>query len=142
MNKEDKELLIKDLCIRLPYGVLCTDESRGISIVTEIDLNLGRVYFYDFEEYINIKECRPYLRPLSSMTEEEKDDLLAIVKKESDIICDQLKINDCGIKEGKYHFNSVLELEFLLSHHFDYRGLINKGLALEAPSNMHNLHGE
>ena len=72
------------------------------------------------------------------MTEEEKDELMNIVEQETKIICEQIKINDCGIKEGKYHFNSLLELNWLNAHHFDYRGLIEKGLALEAPKDMYN----
>lgn len=140
MNKEEKSLLLIDLSARLFYHVRCKIWLKD-GTTEEGFLDLEHNYkdvLLDAFYYNKIKDIKPYLRSMDNMTEEEKEELLEIVEKESDIVCEQLKNNDCGIKEGKYHFNSVLELYFLLSHHFDFRGLIPKGLALEAPEGMYN----
>lgn len=142
MTKENKELLLKDLCARLPY-----DDIYGevhMQIVGESKpfiLKEKPITFDDVKDFMDedgvIFNIKLYLRPLSTMTEEEKVELWSIIREETNIICEQLKNRDCGIEEGKYHFNSILELEFLLSHYFDFRGLIEKGLALEAPEGMY-----
>ena len=137
MSQEDKELLLKDICARLPYGVICTDNRHGDSRVFNVDAESKRVYYTDFDECGLIENCKSYLRPMSSMTKEEKKELLDICSKETSLICEQLKNGDCGIENGKYHFNSIFELDFVLFHHFDYRGLIEKGLALEAPEDIY-----
>ena len=132
MTNEEKQLLLADLCARLPYGVkLETDD--GVEILDTLIVSNGWI-----NASYDIDEVKPYLRPMSSMTEEEKEKLLSIIREETHIICEKLKNNDCGIEEGKYHFYNILELDFLLSHHFDYRGLIDKGLALEAPEGMYH----
>ena len=108
MTQEEKDLLSKDLCGRLPYGVICLihnvngdDYSRSI-IGGDIDLFL--------HHFITLK---PYLRPMSSMTEEEYE-----------------YYNACA---GYGTYEQVMEdiLDFLHRKHFDYRGLIEKGLAIE-----------
>lgn len=115
MIQEYKELLLKDLCARLPYGVKCN------ALLKQIDGSLKSV-FGTFKEYnnglvtvgnnlVDIETVRPYLRPMSSMTEEEE---IAFLNKENYEIYDWL--ND---------------------HYFDYRGLIEKDLAIEAPKDMY-----
>ena len=78
MTQEDKELLLRDLCARLPYGVKCivtksrTEEGQKgeVGKITYICLEgvecIGNEPF--FSEFGNFK---PYLRSMSSMTEEE-----------------------------------------------------------------------
>ena len=78
------------------------------------------------------EHVKPYLFPLSSMTEEQKEELKDLISQETNILIEQLKNDDCGIDCGKYHFHSTLELEWLLKNQFDFRGLIEKGLALDA----------
>jgi hypothetical protein len=87
-----------------------------------------------------IDEIKPYLRPMSSMTEEERDEL--------EILCDSMSIDDEGnadiyIAILKNHnpilFNTKV-IDWFNSHHFDYRGLIEKGLALKAPKGMYNIN--
>ena len=131
MKIEDKELLLKDLCARIPYGV--KGIIKGGDVVTTplkwyaeqtLELSIG---------YMVVKnEWRPYLFPLSSMTEEQKEELKNEISKQTDILIERMKNDDCGIDCGKYHFHSLLELEWLLKNHFDYRGLIPKGLAIDA----------
>ena len=128
MKKEllnsDKELLLKDLCARLPYGVMCdtTDNDGSLPNIWEIvkaDM-LNEDFFlihdsYEASRTVDVKEVRPYLFPLSSMTEEQKAELSMLVVGVEDI------------------FKSFLiEVEFYHKHHIDYRGLIEKSLALDA----------
>ena len=128
MKEEDKELLLKDLCARLPYGVKCVFYSKDgyiPSTIIKIDIDnelvshkpdgQSLVYVYPVEEIIS------YLRPISSMTEEE----LAEWQFELDMDIDG------------YCIPSYPALDWLNAHHFDYRGLIKKGLALEAPEDMY-----
>jgi len=134
MTKEDKELLLRDLSARLLYGVVCYYETsdtsetifgkltfRGIEsfttnkpLVSEKDSNM--VYFY---KVISIK---PYLRPMSSMTEEEED-LLA------ELHCYYIN-NELSFSCGHSQNDIFDAIDWLLAHHFDYRGLIEKGLAI------------
>ena len=133
MTQEEKELLIKDLCGRLPYGVMLKHIStekpfKLFSIKRDeyasykkdgVELAVNGVYYdwyvndiyHDIELYI-----KPYLRPMSSMTEEERQEYGLI-------LCDELSIN---------------QFDWLNAHHFDYRGLIPKGLALEAKEWMYS----
>lgn len=114
MTQKDKELLLKDLCARLPYRVHMhtnsTDNIELLDIVRDID--------YEDQYWINgyyyVEDVRPYLRSMEDMTEEEK-------KRWEDF---------CFIDTGEIY-------DFLNSNHFDYRGLIEKGLALEAPEDMY-----
>ena len=117
MTQEDKKLLYKDLCMRLPYHPqihICNDSWKGM-MIGEFDNNLYSHHLDAF--WCDRIEIKPYLRPMSSMTEEER------IKYES--------LYDC-IDEGL-----IKVFDWLNAHHFDYRGLIEKGLALEAPEDMY-----
>ena len=134
MKQEDKELLLKDLCARLPYNPLISINGERYRM-EEIRNALIGINAYKITvdgcdiEYMNIK---PYLFPLSSMNEEQIQELKDLISQETNILIEQLKNDDCGIDCGKYHFHSLLELEWLLKNHFDYRGLIEKDLAIDA----------
>lgn len=115
MTQEDKNLLLKDLCARLPYHVKCQMEDDFI-------INDSPLYDYILSEkhlelFRNHKGfyIRPYLRSLSSMTEEEK--------KEYNHMYDVY----VGY-EGMY--STINMFDWLNKNHFDYRGLIEKGLAI------------
>ena len=158
MTKQDKELLLKDLCARLPYGVMCNRIKNHYKLV-DIDIKRGIVYLLREEQYVPYSitlgdKIEPYLRPMSSMTEEEIYEL----KK----ICDEEDLRDeCGDivstiygmtvlygeVEDVYPYNLKIKispnlnysvLDFLNAHQFDYRGLIPIGLALPAPDGMYN----
>ena len=128
MNKEDKELLLKDLCARLPYGVYVEHTSgfRG----TLHDLTVYFTYNDDdsIKDYMcytnffgdvacNLEFFKPYLFPMSSMTEEQTPELLHLTKK--------------TLIEEEYQYEGVI-CDFYNKNHFDYRGLIEKGLAIDA----------
>ena len=132
MTKEDKMLLIKDLSSRLPYAVHVQHISgvsgilHDISIFHKYDENdniYDAICYIDFlgdEDNITIEHFKPYLFPLSSMTEEEQRTL--------DSMCNGVEMVSrlSGLKMFDKAFN------WLNENHFDYRGLIEKGLAIDA----------
>ena len=110
MTPEEKELLLKDLSARIPYQPLCKKIDTEDDFC-ECDGPLG----YSLRDFVgNNVIIKPYLRPMSSMTEEEENEYRAI-----------------NCYEGLFPHNEDA-LDYVLEHHFDYRGLIDKGLALEA----------
>lgn len=127
MTQEEKKLLLTDLCARLPYN-LCIrtyykDDVYGDIILHKIsDTRVNDLY--------KIENCKPYLRPMSNMTEEEKEELLSLMKEETKEMIELMRNNNFGVLKGKYHFNCLKELNWLLKNHFDFKGLIPKGLAI------------
>lgn len=119
MTQEEKELLLKDLCRRLPYGVKAK-RTVAISNIHTIDtiVLFSAEYFIEFCK--EDAEFTPYLRTMSSMSDDEEDEY-----------------NSLNAYEGQYPRNEEA-FDWLLSHHFDYCGLISKGLALEAPEGMYD----
>ena len=128
MTQEEKELLLKDLCARLPYGVVYHRKDGANIKLNAIDVERGLLnYTDDIEE----RECKPYLCLMSSMTEEEES-RYNLIQGLSHL--DQ----HWTANDGKvYRYADAID--FLNAHHFDYRGLIEKGLALKAPEGMYNL---
>jgi len=130
MTQEEKQLLLKDLSSRLPYGIICTDSRHGDSKITEIDIVSGLVYCYDFDEYVKIENCKPYLRPMSSMTDEERLELSMLT---NDGFKFYLYTNEpiimCSGKDYNY-LNGLHILDWLNKNMFDYHNLISKGLAI------------
>ena len=138
MTLEDKELLLKDLCTRLPYGVKVQGNFKwGFDGQIMDDIRESVLDIETLEWFMNGIEVRPYLRPLSSMTEEEEnewhglniDPLFEAVGKQ------HTRIEDLMLR-AKSQYNPV---DWLNAHHFDYRGLIERGLAIEAPINMYKI---
>lgn len=137
MNQEHKQLLLKDLCARLSYGVNLHIEfydlqGDGKLASRDVKLTAGNIgYCFDNSHWVDIK---PYLRPMSSMTEEERRYLLEELGFDEDL--ENVELNDFG--SYVYRNVNVLPLfDWLNAHHFDYRGLIKKGLALESPEGMY-----
>jgi len=127
MNQEDKELLFKDLCGRLPHHVrlkIWLKEGTTEEGFLDLEHNYADV-LRDAFYYNVIKDIKPYLRPMSSMTEDEKNEY----EKTFDSVYD---IDDYGEDADSWHKEfSICSLDWLNAHHFDYRGLIEKGLAIE-----------
>ena len=128
MTQDDKELLLKDLCARLPYGVKV--ESIFINSDTKEHKPCG-IEVFDATSILMIRdglgEFKPYLFPMSSMTEEQKNDC-PISETNLNIINSNIGY---GIIEMPWRL-SYLFVEWCNKNHFDYRGLIPKGLALDA----------
>lgn len=150
MTQEDKDLLLKDLCARLPYGVMVSVQGGEfdsykypyqLTAVSKFGLDsFCKVYhpiYTPFGVVPNVEYIKPYLRPLSSMTDSEKRHI-------SKMIC--LRTYDNGVVHDTaypvYIPYYVMEdcLSYLRSIHIDYSGLIEKGLALEAPEGMYTLN--
>lgn len=128
MTQEDKQLLLADLGARLPYGVMCHGITYFDEEVTDVLCELhsykccyGLVGLMD---ECDIESIKPYLRPMSSITEEELEEF----RRFGDHIRDA---------ECKIHIANYEQIDWLKAHHFDYRGLIEKSLALEAPEGMY-----
>lgn len=120
MTQEDKNLLLKDLCSRLPYGVIL----NCCNLVGE------KLYTIDSNGLINndydLEEIKPYLFPLSSMNDEQKKEYnrwkheVPVYYYEYGYIAEEVEL-----------FDSPESFEYLIENHFDYHGLIEKGLAID-----------
>lgn len=135
MTQEKMELLLQDLCARLSYEIMCQvdDGVAGLNDgkLVEIDIS-KRLARFDADFYWDawIDDVKPYLRPMSSMTEEEKVQLSQYACIGEDLngeFIDEVQRKDC-----------VAYIDWLNKHHFDYRRLIERGLAIEAPEGMYN----
>jgi len=126
-TKEHKEILLKDICPRLPYGLFVYDEKA-------MDKDVLYTYYY----HPNIENVKPYLRPMSTMMVEEAEKLEQIAKETLGEFM-FLAEEDGG---AIYHFSkwkiiSPEMFDYLNTIHIDYRGLIPMGLALPAPEGMY-----
>ena len=126
MTKEDKELLLKDLSARLPYGVFCDIYNEKCTITEKLLIG-GLSHFCD-----DTIAVRPYLRPMSSMTEEEKRYIhnKFAATNHGSIETYSFESFEGGHSEV-YMVDMVGFIDWLNKNHFDYRGLIPKGLAIE-----------
>ena len=138
MTQEEKELLLQDLCGRLLYGVFVEyDYGDGVKRATKFH---GNYLYLMMIGKLQWKDFKPYLRPMSSMTEEEEKELSK--KYVWNIWSGQIQIRyhsqGCWDDETECPTEEYIELfDWLNAHHFDYRGLIKNGLALEAPEGMY-----
>lgn len=120
MTQEDKCLLFKDLSARLPYGTMVKYKSQEKEGIVKITCgNIGYVTELGNGWW---KECKPYLRPMSSMTRDESYELDHVEER-----------------YDNYYDSIVAQIDWLNKHHFDYRRLIKEGLALKAPSEMYKI---
>lgn len=135
MTQEEKQLLVKALRGYFSYGVICSVVHKKDGRLVEEDMKLsgmfedGNFYFLDEMGSTYSYKYIPYLRPMSSMTEEERNEYLSIKMQETERV---------ALAEI-YRPEAISEImDWLDSHYFDYRGLIQKGLALEAPFEMYD----
>lgn len=146
MTQENKELLIKDLCARLPYGVRC-DINGEVDILDSICDDDG--YYFNFigenKEGYTLDEVKPYLFPLSSMTWEQKEELFKLCEfciqedwegKKSEVYAIEIASRFDPAYCYNHDFNlwgvDMRAIDWLIKNHFDYRGLIEKGLSIDA----------
>ena len=141
MTKENKELLVKDLCARLPYGVVVNYNGLvrplfGIEPTQHFQITLDNALDGEHNGLVYVslevdgEELKPYLRPMSSMTEEEEKEICQFMK-DYNLLTGP---NRAGVFCGKI-------VDWLNAHHFDYHGLIEKSLALEAHKDMYKMEG-
>jgi hypothetical protein len=151
MKREEKELLLEDLCARVQYKVKI-NVSKAIRIringkIKEkdlVDTVYGVIFYNDGPKMVTpqnfsfldkercnnfggwiVEMVKPYLRPMSSMTEEESKEINTLLQ------------TDFYVDGFLYPIAAINMINWLNAHHFDYRGLIEKGLALEAPEGMY-----
>ena len=117
MLQEYKEVLLKDLCARLPYGVKFLRESwnyewdQELSVIEVLE-DIDKDGYINNTKVYNVEDIKPYLFPLSSMTEEQEKEWLYTLSSDYHITYDTV--------------------DWLNKNHFDYRGLIPMGLAIDA----------
>ena len=134
MTQEEKQLLLKDLCARLPYNVIinCTEEDDE---KTNFNCFLASDMIKDIKSETAYWIIKPYLRSMSSMTEQEKDELYTAMDWYGEI--DESGNVYTKGQEKVYRETFYEYTDWLNEHHFDYRGLIPMGLALKAPEGMY-----
>ncbi len=130
MTQEEKNLLLKDLCARLPYGVKINENIQGDFIV--IGLTTERVFTNCETEGCHndfpIECVKPYLFPLSSMTDKQKVEYNSL----RDLVPAEQQC-EVGNLLGDFEFvDNWRSIDYLNANHFDYRGLIEYGLAIDA----------
>ena len=128
MTQEDKELLAKDLFSRALSGIKVNYRGDIYTLGYNMYLEHSDMAFesYPMKYFLdNVDEVKPYLRSMSSMTEEEQRTL--------DSMCNGVEM--VSRLSGLKMFDKAFD--WLIEHHFDYHGLIKKGLALEAPEGMY-----
>ena len=145
MTQEDKELLFKDLCARLPYGVKCENFShtygRNVFKVTDIRDN-GYICGIIDDQYgssvFDPLELKPYLFPLSSMTDKQAKEIQEIIGNPN-YACIMRKTGGLELwlesidTDPTIWLDTIFEVQdYLNKNKFDYRGLIEKGLAIDA----------
>ena len=149
MKQEDKILLVKDLCSRLPYGFrVCHMASEFSGVLHDISVlhmyegNSDSDKYDSIVDYVadidffgdgypyEVEEFKPYLFPLSSISSEQLKEVSEILGKDVEIFDNYLNI----VEHTRTTF-SYLELDALFDwfnkNHFDYRNLIEKGLAID-----------
>lgn len=132
MNKEDKALLIKDLCARLPYNVMCQvefkeDGKHNSKVMLLSGIFTDEAYFTTKGGSIYSNEYKPYLFPLSSMTDKQKREYNTLL---TDVPTYQYEYGDIVTVIESY--DNWRSIDYLNANHFDYRDLIEKGLAIDA----------
>ena len=132
MTQEDKKLLLKDLCARLPYGVkfACNKNvytAKGLDLIVTDEGNWEYAVTAKGIAPIEIDFIKPYLFPLSSMTEEQKREYN--FWKHEVFVC-HYEYGD--VVEEIELYDSPESFEYLIENHFDYHGFIPMGLALDA----------
>lgn len=129
MTQKEKDLLLKDLCARVPYGVKIYLEDFPKATLMgavngDIILHCNK-YDYTYDTPWDIEYIKPYLFPISSITDGQKEEY----RKVCDLDMTILENRPMKGEPFPAMFNSQ---DWLDAHHFDYRGLIEKGLAIDA----------
>lgn len=148
MTQEEKDLLLKDLCARLPYGVKClvnytfcnetTDyedvKASDVDTLIMINQQCESYFFERLSEWFDVDEFKPYLFPLSSMTDEMWDKefreygITEFTRDSFKYGCETLEFNNSNPNLS----NTIKFINQLIKNHFDIYGLIPKGLAIDA----------
>ena len=145
MKHEDKELLLRDLCARLPYGVKCQikgeEDFKPLKLKSFIQGEGFCAFDFDIKENLSLSfkeldEFKPYLFPLKTMTIEQRNEFYEMTQPYIIASFEEGKLIG---EEGEYRpvtpimmYPNMIEIDWLLKRHFDVFGLIEKGLAIDA----------
>lgn len=133
MTQKEKDLLLKDICGRIPYGVKVKNVNEPNSIYTLLGVANDSVMVMSADKhtmFLNIKSIKPYLFPLSSMTREQQTEANVFDDMDIDILSENLDRNrrdKTNIPTPTYNYTDWLD-----KNNFDYRGIIPMGLADDA----------
>ena len=140
MTQEDEDLLFNDICARIPYGIkiaeISDNTTNGAYEVMVANKETKVIGFNTptclIRCYRNMEMIKPYLRPMSSMTEEEYDDMFHQLYSAQEEF-----FRNCSNADtiGKIIANDMVRYDWLNKKMFDYRGLIPKNLAIEVTEN-------
>lgn len=122
MTKEEKQLFLIDLSARFPYNVAVDCRSENSRFTCYLTSDMLR----EIQNNTCYWEYKTYLFPLSSMTEEQKEELDKAIIEDSKEAIAAIRNND------KMFHAPWRAIDWLNANHFDYRGLIEKGLAIDA----------
>ena len=139
MVQKEKQLLVKALCGYFLYGVICSVVHKKDGRLVEEDMKLsgmfedGNFYFLDEMGSTYSYKYIPYLRPMSSMTEEEHNEWFQYYQN-----AEMEELNKSGDYFKAATSGDNAKYDWLNAHYFDYMGLIPLELAIEAPYEMYN----
>lgn len=143
MTNEEKELLTKDLLGRVLYGVKVDYHTNIFTLGYNLYLNNSDVAFENYPMIYfleKIESVKPYLRPMSSITEEEITEIYEFAKP---YIIEEIKHGaesdnpDRKVEIENGFLSNAVIVDELNKRHIDYRGLIPMGLALPATEDMY-----
>lgn len=125
MTQEDRQLLLKDLSARLPYAVI-------VELDKKFGFNKGtHTLVKELLDLYCVEGIKPYLRSMSSMNDGEKEELTEEHKKDERIYIEIIERVANGDKSARGTAVPHFAADWCNEHHFDHRGLIEKGLAIE-----------
>lgn len=135
MEQKDKDLLLKDLCARLPYDIIVKDEYGDY-----IEVNIYTANLEHLIDRVSTGIIKMVLRPMSSMTEEEQRELQSFFpcsfgNQYLDLDNETIKLFECNSTMEVDLYDSVQMVDFCKKNHLDCYGLIKKGLALSTEDN-------
>ena len=140
MTQEEKKLLYKDLSARQPYRPFVCFAGKVTMPFLDVIASTESNELMSING-LSLEDVKPYLRPMSSMTEEELEEFRTLIFPEASCAYEDCLEWDAQIIGGGYLQISVEDfsnvVDWLIAHHFDFRGLIPMGLALEAPEDMY-----
>lgn len=139
MTEEQHKLLVQDIFSRFPYGIVCDITMDGATITEK--LGEGGLFLF----MSGRMEVVPYLRPLLSMTDEEYDEMNGVLDggRDAQILLRhpgwlELWLESCETDSTIWMQDIFKVVDWLTEHHFDFRGLIEMGLARPAPRHMYD----
>ena len=135
MKQDNKELLLRDLCARLPYGVKCYKMTFKPELAEEVICMLknGSHNCVQLGTFLyRLEHIKPYLFPLSSMTEEQKNQLKEIWDADMNKALDYAISGEEGLSDLFQLSAAKKVINWFIKNHFDFQGLIPKKLAIDA----------